>query len=141
MAEIDLQEMGRRARAAGHRLGLLPAGTRNAALGEIARRLEALDDELWAANAADLEEARAAGLSPALLDRSTITPKRLAAMAAACRDVAALPDPLGQIFEGKTLPSGLPWPIARAHRVMRDFRVAAQRHHRDHALGIKTATR
>jgi glutamate-5-semialdehyde dehydrogenase len=107
MSDINLVRMGADARTAGHRLGLLPSGVRNAALEEIARRLEAVDDELWRANEADLADAQAAGLSPALLDRSTLNAKRLQSMIQGCRDVAALPDPLGQVFDGKTLPNGL----------------------------------
>jgi glutamate-5-semialdehyde dehydrogenase len=107
MSDIDLRRMGADARTAGRRLGLLPAGVRNAALEEIARHLETAGDELWKANEADLAEAKKAGLSPALLDRSTLNPKRLQGMIEGCRDVAALPDPLGQVFDGATLPNGL----------------------------------
>lgn len=107
MAEVDLRAMALSARAAGRTLGLLSTDQRNAALLEIARRLDNVGEELWEANRADLEQARAEGISPALLDRSTLTPKRVAAMAQGCRDVAALPDPLGQEFDGRLLPNGL----------------------------------
>ncbi|MBC7256722.1 MAG: glutamate-5-semialdehyde dehydrogenase, partial [Chloroflexi bacterium] len=107
MAEVDLRAMALSARAAGRTLGLLSTDQRNAALLEIARRLDGVGEDLWEANRADLEQARAEGISPALLDRSTLTPKRVAAMAQGCRDVAALPDPLGQEFDGRLLPNGL----------------------------------
>jgi glutamate-5-semialdehyde dehydrogenase len=95
------------AREAGRQLALLSTATRNAALEGIARRLDSVDEGLYQANAADLEEARAAGLPAAQIDRSTLTPKRVAGMAQGCRDVAALADPLGQVFDGRTMPNGL----------------------------------
>ncbi len=107
MAEVNLRAMALSARAAGRKLALLSTDQRNATLLEIARRLDAVGEELWEANRADLEQARAEGISPALLDRSTLTPKRVAAMAQGCREVAALPDPLGQEFDGRLLPNGL----------------------------------
>jgi len=107
MADTDLIAMGERGRAAARQMAILPSLPRDNALLEIARRLETVGDDLWEANRADLEEARAAGLSPALLDRSALNPKRLAAMVQGCRDVAALPDPLGEVFDGRTLPNGL----------------------------------
>lgn len=107
MADIDLRAMAVAARAAGRALALYSTDQRNAALEEIARRLDAVGDDLWEANRADLEEARAEGIAPALIDRSTLNPRRLAGMAQGCRDVAALPDPLGQEFDGRAMPNGL----------------------------------
>lgn len=104
---VDLREMGRRAVEAGRQLGLLPTSARNAVLEGIAQRLEGAAPELIAANEADLEQARADNLAPALLDRLALTPKRLAGMAAGCRDVAALPDPLGEEFDVRRLPNGM----------------------------------
>ena len=104
---VEIRSMALRARSAGRALGLAPSETRNAALLEIAQRLEAIDDSLMEANRADIAEATEAGLSPALLDRSTLNPARIQAMIAGCRDVAALPDPLGQLFDGSTLGNGL----------------------------------
>ncbi len=60
-----------------------------------------------AANASDVERARAAGTSEAIVDRLTLTPDRIAAIAQALRDVAALPDPVGEVIRGYTLPNGL----------------------------------
>jgi glutamate-5-semialdehyde dehydrogenase len=107
MSTVDLRAMGAAAQRAGHQLGLLPTGARNGVLEEIARRLEQAGAALAQANEADLAEARAAQLAPALLDRLTLTPKRIQGMIQGCRDVAALPDPLGEIFDGRTLPNGL----------------------------------
>lgn len=107
MAEVNLRSMGRKARAAGRELALLSSVVRNKALEEIARRLEQVGDELWEANKIDVAEARKAQIVPALIDRSTLTPKRVQSMIQGCRDVAALPDPLGQVFDGRMLPNGM----------------------------------
>ncbi len=107
MADTDLRHMGQLAKVAGHQLGLLSTNVRNGVLEEIAKRLENAGDDLKQANEADLADARAASLAPSLVDRLTLTPKRIQAMAQGCRDVAALPDPLGEVFDGRTLPNGL----------------------------------
>ncbi|NLG49850.1 MAG: glutamate-5-semialdehyde dehydrogenase [Chloroflexi bacterium] len=107
MTNVDLQAMGRRAKEAGRQLGLLSAEARAAALEAIARALETAGDALQAANEADVQEARAAQIAPSLIDRLTLTPKRIQGMAQGCRDVANLPDPVGEIFDAKTLPNGL----------------------------------
>ena len=107
MAEVNLRSMGQKARAAGRELALLSSAVRNKALEEIARRLEQVGDELWEANKIDVAEARKAQIVPALIDRSTLTPKRVQSMIQGCRDVAALPDPLGQVFDGRMLPNGM----------------------------------
>ena len=107
MADTDLRNMAQRARAAGRQLALLQTNVRNSALEEIARLLEVVDDTLWEANEADLTDARAAGTAAPLIDRATLTEKKIQGMVDGCRDVAALPDPLGQTFGGRTLPNGL----------------------------------
>jgi len=104
---IDLRVMGQRAAASGKKLGLMPTEARDAVLEGVARRLESEAPALAEANEADLAQARADGLPPALLDRLALTPKRLAGMAAGCRDVAALPDPLGEEFDVRRLPNGM----------------------------------
>jgi glutamate-5-semialdehyde dehydrogenase len=63
--------------------------------------------ELWAANREDVAYALEAGMAPSLVDRSTLNAKRLQSMAQGCRDIAALPDPLGEVFDGRTLPNGM----------------------------------
>jgi glutamate-5-semialdehyde dehydrogenase len=104
---LDIRAMALQAREAGRQLALLPSRVRNAALHEIAACLEQVGEPLWEANRADVAEALEAGIAPALVDRSTLNPGRLQAMIDGCRDVAALPDPLGQLFDGKTLANGL----------------------------------
>jgi len=81
--------------------------TKNAALEATARLLEERSAGILEANAADLADERAAGLSEALRDRLTLTPARVAAMAAGVRVVAALDDPVGEELEHKTLSSGI----------------------------------
>lgn len=107
MAEVNLRDMVQKARGAAHDLGLLPSGVRDGVLEEIAQRLDEVGDELWEANEADVAEAKEAGVAAPLVDRSTLTPEKVASMAQGCRDVAALEDPLGKVFDGKTLPNGL----------------------------------
>ncbi|GAB4216169.1 MAG: glutamate-5-semialdehyde dehydrogenase [Roseiflexaceae bacterium] len=104
---IDLDQMGQRARAAARRLGLISTEQKNAALEAIAQALTARGEEVLAANAQDMERGRAIGTSAALLDRMLLTPQRLAAIAADVRNVARLPDPVGELFEPSTLPNGL----------------------------------
>src|SRR5450756_1280133 len=100
MTATDLQAIGRQARTAARLLSICSGNLRDAALLEIARRLEQADG-LMQANEADITEARAANLTPALIDRLTLTPERIAGMAQGCRDMAALPDPLGETFDGR----------------------------------------
>jgi len=107
MSDVDLEVMGQKAKAAGRRLGLLSTEVRNRVLEEIARRLETTGEALHQANEADIADARQAQLAPALIDRLTLAPKRIQGMVQGCRDVAALPDPLGELFDGHTLPNGL----------------------------------
>ncbi|MFP3895821.1 MAG: glutamate-5-semialdehyde dehydrogenase [Anaerolineales bacterium] len=107
MAEVNLRDMAQEAREAAHELGLLPSGVRDGVLEEIARRLDDVGSELWEANGADVAEAKETGVAEPLVDRSTLTPGKVAGMAQGCRDVAALEDPLGKVFDGKTLPNGM----------------------------------
>ena len=95
------------ARAAARALAALDTDTKNAALEAIADALIARTDEIVECNARDMEAGRGAGLSEALLDRLALDPARIAAIAAGTRAVAALPDPVGEVIEGKRLPNGL----------------------------------
>jgi glutamate-5-semialdehyde dehydrogenase len=95
------------ARAAAADLAALPTDTKNAALHAIADALVANTDEILTANAGDLEDGREAGLTDALIDRLTLTPERIAAIAEQARDVATLPDPVGEVVEGGRLPNGI----------------------------------
>ncbi|KAB8142511.1 glutamate-5-semialdehyde dehydrogenase [Chloroflexia bacterium SDU3-3] len=104
---MDLQQMGKRAKAAGRTLALMSTDQKNAALEAIADALLAQADTILAANARDMDQGRAAGTSDALLDRMLLTRARLEAIASDTRKVAQLPDPVGERFEATVLPNGL----------------------------------
>lgn len=104
---IDLERMGKDARLASRRLATLQRSEKDAALLAIADALEANASQLLNANAHDLAEGLSKGLSRALLDRLMLNEQRLAALAADVRKVAALPDPVGEEFDGRVLPNGL----------------------------------
>jgi glutamate-5-semialdehyde dehydrogenase len=95
------------AKAASHLLAAASTETRDAALEAVAGLLEERVEAILEANAADLADERAEGLSSALRDRLTLTPERVAEMAAGVRQIAALPDPVGEELERRTLSSGL----------------------------------
>jgi len=102
--ESEVADICRRARAASRRLALVSDRQRSDALLRIARRVRSDAATLAHANAVDVEAGRSAGLSGALLDRLTLTPERIEAMAAGIDVVAALPDPLdGAIAEWTTV--------------------------------------
>ncbi|MEI8166141.1 MAG: glutamate-5-semialdehyde dehydrogenase [Chloroflexales bacterium] len=103
----DLEQIGRRARAAARRLAILATATKDTALHAIADSLLEHQAAILAANAEDVAAARATGTSAALIDRMLLTPERLAAIAADTRSVAALPDPVGECFDAADLPNGL----------------------------------
>ena len=88
-------------------LATLDTATKDAALRAVAHELEARVDEIIEANAGDLEEGRAGGLTEALLDRLTLDADRVQAMAAGVRMIVELPDPIGEELESRTLYNGL----------------------------------
>ena len=96
-----------RARAAARVLRTLPTDTKNAALAAMADALVERTDEVLAANAADVEAAAADGTPEAILDRLRLDADRVAGVAAALRELVALPDPVGDVVRGSTLPNGL----------------------------------
>jgi glutamate-5-semialdehyde dehydrogenase len=96
-----------RARAASLALAVSPAAARNAALTDLAARIERSRDALLAANQRDLASAEANGLTASQVDRLTLTGERLGHLAESVRQVAALPDPLGEVLEETTRPNGL----------------------------------
>jgi len=102
-----MQELGRSARAAAGVLANLSADAKNAALLAVAEALERETEYLAAENERDLAAARAAGLSAALIDRLTLTPARLHAMAKDVRVVAGLRDPIGTVLDQRSRPSGI----------------------------------
>ena len=95
------------AKAASTALATATSAVKDAALQAIARRLEADADPVLAANALDLAAGRAGGMAAGLQDRLALTPERLAALAGAVREIAALTDPIGEVVRGRTLPNGL----------------------------------
>jgi glutamate-5-semialdehyde dehydrogenase len=97
----------RRARIAARRLATLTRAQKDAALLAVADALVAATDRIIAANAEDLERGEREGLTAGLLDRLRLEPARIAAIAGAVQDVAALPDPVGEVVRGRTLPNGL----------------------------------
>jgi glutamate-5-semialdehyde dehydrogenase len=103
----DLNHMGRAAKEAARRLAVTGTRQKNAALLAIADALEADGPAILAANAQDIADGRARGLSDALLDRLLLNEKRLAALAADVRRVATLDDPVGSDIEGRVLPNGI----------------------------------
>jgi glutamate-5-semialdehyde dehydrogenase len=103
----SVAEICARAKRAAHELATFDTRTKNAALEAIASELESHIDEILEANSGDLEDGRAAGLDAALIDRLTLDEARVRAMAAGVRDIVALPDPVGEELESRTLASGL----------------------------------
>lgn len=97
----------RRAREASFALASMGRAEKDAALRIVADALEARTDEIVAANAIDVDRAKSNGTSEALVDRLTLNAERLGAIADALRDVADLPDPVGEVLRGYTLPNGL----------------------------------
>ena len=106
-ASVDLQAIGRRAKDAARRLATLGSDVKNRALLAMADALAEHQDEILRANQHDMQAAREAGVTGYILDRLLLTPERLDAIASDVRDVAALPDPVGQGFEQRTLANGL----------------------------------
>ena len=96
-----------RARAAANELALATRGRKDAALRAMADALVAATPEVLAANAEDVAAAEAAGTPAAIIDRLRLDESRVAGMADGLRDVAALPDPVGEVLRGSTLANGL----------------------------------
>jgi glutamate-5-semialdehyde dehydrogenase len=99
--------LGREARAAARALARAPAGNKDRALRTIAARIDAAREELTACNKSDLERAGRTGLDAAMLDRLELTDQRLDAMIEGLHQVAALPDPVGEITGLSYRPSGI----------------------------------
>lgn len=102
-----MQKLGTRAKAAARSMAVASRGTKDRALIAIADELEAASAELQKANALDLANGRETGLDSALLDRLTLNEKGVMAMAEGCRQVAALPDPVGEVSDLSYRPSGI----------------------------------
>ncbi|KAF7600246.1 MAG: glutamate-5-semialdehyde dehydrogenase [Candidatus Dactylopiibacterium carminicum] len=102
-----MQALGQGARQASRQMAAASTAAKNDALNAIATRIRSRAEELLAANARDLDQARADGLEPALLDRLTLTAKGIESMATGLEQIAALPDPVGEISDVKRRPSGI----------------------------------
>ncbi|MBN9636053.1 MAG: glutamate-5-semialdehyde dehydrogenase [Actinobacteria bacterium] len=96
----QVHDAARRARVASRTLATLTTQAKN-------RALHAAADAVLAANAEDIAAARAAGTAEAMIDRLALNPQRLDGIAAGLRQVAGLPDPIGEVLRGSTLPNGL----------------------------------
>ncbi|UVW30470.1 glutamate-5-semialdehyde dehydrogenase [Massilia sp. H6] len=102
-----MHSLGRNARAASRAMARADGATRNRALLAIADAIERDADLLRAANGQDMEAARAGGLEPALLDRLALSSAAIATMVAGLRQIVGLPDPVGEITNMKSRPSGI----------------------------------
>jgi glutamate-5-semialdehyde dehydrogenase len=103
----QVHQAARRARVAARVLASLPTVAKEQALLVAANAIVANADQILAANAEDLDAARAAQTPTAMLDRLALDPKRVDGIAAGLRQVAGLPDPVGEVLRGYTLPNGL----------------------------------
>jgi glutamate-5-semialdehyde dehydrogenase len=106
-SQQDVIAVAGRAREASHGLALATRAEKDRALHAMADALLARTDEILAANAEDVERAESGGTPANIVDRLRLTPDRLAAMAQGLRDVAGLPDPVGEVVRGSTLANGL----------------------------------
>lgn len=106
-AEEQVRRLGAKARAALPALARAEREQKDAALGAAAAALRAHASALLGANAEDVAAARGAGMAASFVDRLTLTPERIEAMAVGVEAVAALPDPVGRLLDSKTRPNGL----------------------------------
>ena len=104
---VYMQAVGVRARAAAREIARAGTGKKDAALIAIAAAIEAAADELKVENDKDLAAGKQHGLDAALLDRLELTDDRIAAMAEGLREIALLPDPVGNISDMTHRPSGI----------------------------------
>ncbi len=102
-----MAHVGVTARAASGTMAAASTAAKNAALRALARRLRAATADLQAANALDLQAARAAGLAEPLVDRLKLTPAVIETVAEGCEQIAAMPDPIGEITGVKRRPTGI----------------------------------
>jgi glutamate-5-semialdehyde dehydrogenase len=103
----EVHDAARRARVAARALALLPTVAKDQALRSAADAIASHSDQILAANAEDLDAAREANTPNAMLDRLALNPQRIDGIAAGLRQVAGLPDPVGEVLRGYTLPNGL----------------------------------
>ena len=116
----EILEMGARARAAARMLRTFDTDKKNAVLVAIAEALASAKEAIYAANAEDVAAAKANGISPAMIDRLTLTDSRFDSMVEGVRYVATLPDPVGEVIWNRERPSGI-----RIAKVREPFGVVA----------------
>ena len=104
---MDIKELAANAKKISYTLAALNAAQKNRALYAMADALERRSAEILAENAADIAAGRKSGLSPALIDRLLLDEGRLKGIAKSLRDIAALPDPIGEVISGWRTPEGL----------------------------------
>lgn len=102
-----MAHVGVTARAASRAMAAAPTAAKDRALLALARRLRAAGTALAAANAKDIDAAQAAGLAAPMVDRLKLTPAVIETVAQGCEQLAAMPDPVGEITELKRRPSGI----------------------------------
>ena len=106
-AAKTVEQTCREAKDASHQLARASRDEKDACLQDLAGRIEANAAPLLEANRADVDAGREAGLNEALLDRLALTEPRIAEMSKGVREIAELPDPVGEVVEGWTLENGL----------------------------------
>ena len=104
---IDLNILGQRAQRASRKLAVLRAPEKKRALIAMAEAVQAAQEDILAANRADIDTAREKGTPEPLIDRLALNPGRIAGMTQGMREVAELADPVGRVISGGTLDNGL----------------------------------
>jgi glutamate-5-semialdehyde dehydrogenase len=107
MMSDSIHALGHKARAAARQLALASSGQKNAALVAMAAAIRGASNRIGSANARDLQGARGKDLKPSFVDRLTLTPNRIEAMARGLEEIAALTDPVGRIQAQWTRPNGM----------------------------------
>jgi glutamate-5-semialdehyde dehydrogenase len=105
--EVSMSDIGARARVAARAMALAPTATKDAALAAMAAELRRAVPEILAANAQDVAEGEAKGLSGSFIDRLVLNEDRIEGMAAGLEAIAALPDPVGRVLSAWDRPNGL----------------------------------
>jgi glutamate-5-semialdehyde dehydrogenase len=105
--QSDIIASLQRVRAGGRRLALCSSDVKNRALAQLAIALRSAQPAILGANAHDLEQARAQGMRASFVERLTLNPARIEAIALSVEQVAALPDPVGEVIAGWRRPNGL----------------------------------
>jgi glutamate-5-semialdehyde dehydrogenase len=104
---VKIDELASRAKDASRRLAMADSAVKDRALMGMAEAIGRRSEEILAENAVDIAEGRSKGLSGALLDRLMLDQGRLDGIAASLYEIASLPDPVGEIIEGRRTPEGL----------------------------------